>query len=150
LIAAGKAKPMVVVMPAGHTSRTGGPRPAGSPDEFVQEFLSDIMPYAVSHYRVHTDSHHRAIAGLSMGGGQTLNIAVPHADKFAYVGFYSSGIFGVTGPPPMAAAPGAAGGPAGGSLPPASPRPSPSWEQQHLAELDNVAARKALKVLWFS
>ena len=151
LVASGKAKPMVVVMPAGHTSR--GPRSPGSPDEFVQEFLSDIMPYAESHYRVYTDSHHRAIAGLSMGGGQTLNIAVPHADKFAYVGVYSSGVFGITGPPPMAAAPGAAGGPAGaagGSPPPASPPPGPSWEQQHIAELDNVAARKGLKVLWFS
>jgi enterochelin esterase family protein len=149
LIASGKAKAMVVVMPAGHTSRTGGPRPPGSPDEFVQEFLSDIMPYAESHYRVYTDQHHRAIAGLSMGGGQTLNIAVPHADKFAYVGVYSSGIFGII-PPPMAATPGAAGGaaPPGGA--PAGPPPGPSWEQQHLVELDNVAARKGLKVLWFS
>jgi enterochelin esterase family protein len=97
LIAARKAKQMVVVMPAGHTSQTmggrgaGGGRASGAPDEFVQEFVTDIMPYAESHYRVYTDRPRRAIAGLSMGGGQTLNIAIPHLDKFAYIGVYSSG-----------------------------------------------------------
>ena len=141
LIAARKAKPMVVVMPAGHTSQTmggrgaGGGRAPGAPDEFVQEFVTDIMPYAESHYRVHADRLRRAIAGLSMGGGQTLNIAIPHLDKFAYIGVYSSGIFGIVpsgrGPAPEAV-------------------PGPTWEQQHLAELDNAAARKGLKLLWFS
>jgi enterochelin esterase family protein len=150
LIAAGKAKPMVVIMPAGHTSRAPGSiRITGAPDEFVQEFLSDIMPYAETHYRVYTDQRHRAIAGLSMGGGQTLNIAVPHLDKFAYVGVYSSGIFGITGPPP-ATAPGATGGAISSSSPTASSPAAPSWEHQHLTELDNAAARKGLKLLWFS
>src|SRR5438445_2066061 len=73
LIAAKKAKPMIVVMPAGHTSQTGGGR--GSSDEFIQDFLNDIMPYAEAHYRVINDLAHRAIAGLSMGGSQTLNAA---------------------------------------------------------------------------
>jgi enterochelin esterase family protein len=66
LIAAKKAKPMVVVMPAGHTGpfmfrppRSGSSRP--STDEFVSDFLNDIMPYAESHYRAHTDQRHRAI-----------------------------------------------------------------------------------------
>jgi len=126
MIAAKQAKPMVVVMPAGHTSQTfggRGGRAPGAPDEFVQDFLTDIMPYAESHYRVYTDRAHRAIAGLSMGGSQTLNISIPHLDKFAYIGVYSSGILG-----------NAASG----------------WEEQHTAELDNAAAKKGLKLVWFS
>ena len=76
LIAAGKAKPMLVVMPAGHT----GPfrRDRSGPDEFAQDFVNDIMPYVEANYRVKTDRNSRAMAGLSMGGGQTLNIGVPH------------------------------------------------------------------------
>jgi enterochelin esterase family protein len=135
LIASKKAKPMVIVMPAGHTS----PRPPRSldfNDEFVKDFVEDIMPYAETHYRVLRDRQHRAIAGLSMGGAQTLNIAIPHADEFAYVGVYSSGIFGIV---PI-------GGPAAALDPPAGP----TWEQQHLAELDNAAAKKGLKLFWFS
>src|SRR5580693_3871884 len=96
LIAAGKAKPMVIVMPAGHTT-TRPLRSLDFNDEFVKDFVEDIMPYAETHYRVLKDRQHRAIAGLSMGGAQTLNIAIPHADEFAYVGVYSSGIFGIAG-----------------------------------------------------
>ena len=44
------------------------------------------------------DREHRAIAGLSMGGGQTLNIAIAHLDKFGYIGVFSSGLFGIAGP----------------------------------------------------
>ena len=137
LIAAGKAKPMVVVMPAGHT----GPfrfRPpsddASRPrvDEFVQDFLNDIMPYAEKNYRVYTDQQHRAIAGLSMGGGQTLNIAIPNLEKFAYAGVFSSGIFGITGR--------GFGADSGG----------PTWEEQHKETLDNADLRKGLKLLWFA
>jgi len=143
LIAAKKAKPMVVIMPAGHTSQTFGGRGAGrgpgGQDEFVQEFLTDIQPYAESHYRVYTDKPHRAIAGLSMGGSQTLNIALPHLEKFAYIGVYSSGLLGII---PMGR---------GGAAPAAAPAtPPPSWEEQHKAELDNLSARKGLKLLWFS
>ena len=50
------------------------------------------MPYVEKNYRVLTDRQSRAIAGLSMGGDQTLNIAIPHLEKFAYVGVFSSGI----------------------------------------------------------
>ncbi|HXT40337.1 MAG TPA: alpha/beta hydrolase-fold protein [Candidatus Angelobacter sp.] len=132
LIAAGKAKPMVVVMPAGHTSafRFGGPR--STVDEFAQDFVSDIMPHVEKHYRVYTDRQHRAIAGLSMGGGQTLNIGIPHLDKFAYLGVYSSGIFGITG-----------GGPGG------APQ-GPSFEEQHKAILDDAKLKKGLKLFWFA
>ena len=109
LIAAKKAKPMVIVMPAGHTGPFNFERPASGcaahpdfNDDFVKDFVSDIMPYAETHYRVLRDRQHRAIAGLSMGGAHTLNIAIPHADEFAYVGVYSSGIFGIV--PALAAA----------------------------------------------
>jgi enterochelin esterase-like enzyme len=134
LIAAKKAKPMVVVMPAGHTTRTfGGRRAPGAPDEFVEDFMTDIMPYAETHYRVYTDRAHRAIAGLSMGGSQTLNIAIPHLEKFAYIGVFSSGLIG------------SFGGRAG-----AAPPAGPTWEQQHQAELDNASAKKGLRLFWFS
>jgi enterochelin esterase-like enzyme len=137
LIAAGTVKPMIVVMPAGHTRAFGfgggGPRPPT--DEFVQDFLNDIMPCVEKNYRVYTDHAHRAIAGLSMGGGQTLNIAIPHLEQFAYVGVYSSGIFGITGR-----------GPGANSNAP----PGPSWEEQHRAVLDDAKLKKGLKLFWFS
>jgi enterochelin esterase-like enzyme len=133
LIAAGKAKPMVVVMPAGHTSASGF-NPGGA-DDFVEDFLNDILPYAETHYRVYADRQHRAIAGLSMGGGQTLNIAIPHLEKFGYVGVYSAGIFGITG--------GGRGGAPGATA-------GQTWEQQHTDALDNAELKKGLKLLWFS
>jgi len=131
LIAAKKAKPMVIVMPAGHTAQTGGLIGApGSQDDFIAEFSADIMPYAESHYRVQTDRQHRAIAGLSMGGTQTLGIAIPHLEQFAYIGVFSSGLIGglLTG----------------------SATTNTSWEEQHRAQLDNPAAKKGLKLVWFS
>lgn len=139
LIAGKKAKPMVVVMPAGHTGPfTFRPPSSGSSrpptDEFVPDFLNDVMPYAESHYRVHTDPPHRAIAGLSMGGGQTLNIVIPNPGKFAYIGVFSSGIFGIIG-----------GGPGGAAAP-----PGPTWEEQHKDALDNAEARKGIKLVWFA
>lgn len=133
LIAAQKAKPMVVVMPAGHTGpfRFGGPRP--SVDEFVQDFRNDIQPYVETHYRVDTDRQHRAIAGLSMGGSQTLNIAFPNLKEFAYVGVFSSGIFGITGR-------GRDGAPVEG----------PTWEEQNKEVLDSAELKKGLKLVWFA
>ena len=98
----------------------------------MQDFLNDIIPYAESHYRVLTDRAHRAIAGLSMGGSQTLNAAIPHLDKFAYIGVFSSGLIGSFA---------RAGQPA---------PTGPSWEEQHKADLDNAAAKKGLKLFWFS
>lgn len=131
LIAAGKAKPMVVVMPAGHTSafRTGPARDGVRIDEFNEDFLNDIMPYVEKNYRVQADQAHRAIAGLSMGGGQTLNAAFGSLDKFAYIGVFSSGIFGITG---------------------GFGAQSPSWEEQHKAVLDNADLKKGVKLVWFA
>jgi len=134
LIAEHTAKPMIVVMPAGHTGpfiprAPGSPRP---PDKFVQEFLDDILPCVEARYRVRRDAPNRALAGLSMGGGQTLAIGIPHLDKFAYLGVFSSGVFGITG--------------RGGTNAPAGP----SWEEQHLAALDNPKFKKGVKLIWFA
>jgi enterochelin esterase family protein len=133
LIADQKAKPTVVVMPAGHTGpfgQRGAGAAAGVParDEFQEDFIGDIMPYAESHYRVHTDQARRAIAGLSMGGSQTLNAAFSMLDKFAYIGVFSSGLnLGTPG----------GGGAAG-------------WEESHKAALDNPKLKKGVKLIWMS
>ena len=124
LIAAKKAKPMIVVMPAGHTRPLGSPRPegvAGRPpvDEFVADFMTDIMPYIEKHYRVIADKQHRAIAGLSMGGGQSLNISIANLDKFGYIGVFSAGIFGIAG----------SGRP--GAYQPDHANGAPTFEEQH-------------------
>jgi len=166
LIATKKAKPMVVVMPAGHNQNTtggGGGRGAGAapadpnvappPDEFTQDFLTDIMPYAETHYRIVTDRAHRAIAGLSMGGSQTLNVAIPHLNEFAYIGVFSSGLLGAFGGGRGGRGPGAASGPLVAAPAPdastAATGPS-QWEKQHMAELDNAGWKKGLKLVWFS
>lgn len=132
LIAAKKARPMVIVMPAGHTSAggQGGARPAV--DEFSQDFLNDVIPYIETNYRVHTDRKNRAMAGLSMGGGQTLNIGIPNLEKFAYLGVYSSGVFGII---PRPNAPAAQG---------------PTFEEQHKAILADAKLKKGLKLFWFA
>ncbi len=57
---------------------------------FENDLLHDIIPYIDSHYSVYTDRDHRALAGLSMGGGQTLNIGLVHPETFAFVGGFSS------------------------------------------------------------
>jgi enterochelin esterase-like enzyme len=138
LIAAKKAKPMIVVMPAGHTSVSGPRMGPGGRDEFAEDFMRDIMPYVDKHYRVLPGRANRAIAGLSMGGNQTLSIAMAHVDQFAYVGVFSSGVFSMNRPP---AAPGAAATP-----PPAGP--PAEWEAARKEMLDNPAHKKGMKLIW--
>jgi enterochelin esterase-like enzyme len=107
LLAAKKAKPMLIVMPNGSL-----PRPANSPaftpgttpspevaaalnaaqERFTNELLNDIVPYIEKNYRALTGTKNRALAGLSMGGGQTLRAVTSHPDKFAYVGVWSAGL----------------------------------------------------------
>ena len=150
LIAAKKATPMIVVMPAGHTSQTTGGRgaaPGAVADEFEQDFVKDVMPYVEKSYRVIADRPHRAIAGLSMGGNQTLNIATSHLDQFTYVGVFSSGLISIFG-----GGRGRGPAPAPGAAAPPAPviAPDPAWEQQHMAALDNATAKKGLKLFWFS
>ena len=95
LIAAGKAKPMIVVMPAGHTPP--GQAGAAAPDAFARDLLGDVVPYVERNYRTLPGREHRAIAGLSMGGQQTLNIGLPNLDRFSHLGVFSSGWFGESG-----------------------------------------------------
>jgi enterochelin esterase-like enzyme len=135
LIAAGKARPMVVVMPMGHT----GPFRFGPPgdrsferqmEEFGDDFVKDLKPYVEKNYRTIAGRENRAIAGLSMGGAQTLNVAYSHLEDYGYVGVFSSGIFGIVG------------GPNGGS-------PDKRWEEDHKSTLDDAELKKGLRLVWF-
>jgi enterochelin esterase-like enzyme len=163
LIAASKARPMIVVMPAGHTSRSSTSAMGRSATEdFVNDFVNDVMPYVERHYRVLKGRASTAIAGLSMGGGQSLNVAIPHLDRFGYIGVYSSGLLGAfpeltsrgRGTAPAAPAAPAAAAPAVASAPPASAPNSPQtaveWEKANAATLDNPALKKGLRLLWFA
>ncbi|MCE2804945.1 MAG: hypothetical protein LW700_06985 [Gemmataceae bacterium] len=136
LIAAGKAKPMVVVMPAGHTGVFqwgGGGKPFDKQmEEFGDDFSKDLRPLVEKTYRVKTDRGSRAIAGLSMGGAQTLNVAFSNLGDYGYVGVFSSGVFGIVG-----------GGPGGGA------QPNRQWEESRKATLDNAELKKGLKLVWF-
>jgi enterochelin esterase family protein len=107
LLAAKKAKPMLVVMPNGSMPRptnlpaaTPGAQPTpevvaartAAQERFSNELLKDIIPLVEKNYRVLPGRENRAIAGLSMGGGQTLRVVTSHPDQFAYVGVWSAGI----------------------------------------------------------
>src|SRR5690348_4241269 len=127
LIAESKAKPMVVVMPLGHTIQswwtgpaqnaagTGGPggapgtpgaapggpgagrgAPSGDLQLFGKDLINDVMPLVESNFKVSKKADDRAIAGLSMGGGQTLNIAFNRPELFRYVVMMSPAVFGNT------------------------------------------------------
>jgi enterochelin esterase-like enzyme len=133
LISEKKGKPMVVVMPAGHTTKnfSMGGGVSSMVDEFSNDFINDIMPYVENNYRVLTDRRNRAIAGLSMGGMQTLNITMKDLGKFSYIGIFSSGIFGL-----------------GNAMP--AQAPSPSFEEEYKSMLDNSDLKKGLKLIWFA
>jgi enterochelin esterase family protein len=127
LIAAKTAKPMVVVMPAGHVGpfAFGSPMPmSGGPPaaRFEDDFEKDLRPYIEKTYRVETDRANRAIAGLSMGGGQTLNLFAAKPTDYSAVGVFSSAVF------------------ARGD----------EWEKANKDRLSAKEARDGLKVLWFA
>ncbi|MGB3799426.1 MAG: alpha/beta hydrolase-fold protein [Lewinella sp.] len=82
LIADGQAEPMLIVMPYGNV------RPATMAD-FTRDVVDEILPYMEANYPVVADAAHRAVAGFSVGGGQTLNIGLTNTDKFAYVCSYA-------------------------------------------------------------
>ena len=103
LLAAKKVKPMIVVMPNGSMPRPanasaqapgGGPSPAAieAQNRFADELLNNVIPNVEKNFRVLANRENRAIAGLSMGGGQTLRVAPTNLDKFAYIGVWSSGV----------------------------------------------------------
>ena len=94
LIASGKAKPMIVVMPNTEGCAAAEPSPIGSDDKCSQEYLKDIIPYVDSHYRTKASREYRALAGLSMGGFVVMHTGLPHLDTFSELYIYSSGHFG--------------------------------------------------------
>jgi enterochelin esterase-like enzyme len=124
LLAAGDAQPMIVVMPDGHTTRFGAGGRGLNSEDFVREFTADIKPYVEEHYRVRTGRAATAIAGLSMGGAQTLDIAFDNLADYGYIGVYSSGVFGIAD--------------------------STDWETRHRAKLDDAALKRGLSLVWFS
>lgn len=91
LIAAGKAKPMIMVMPNTHGCASGTPSAPGKDDACTQEYLKDIIPYVDSHYRTKANRENRALAGLSLGGFVVLHSGLPHLDTFSELYVYSSG-----------------------------------------------------------
>ncbi len=107
LIALGKAEPMIVVMTNGNANQAGAqndiPLPAsqrqmGMADymkyigKFEENLVKDVVPFIEKHYRTFTDKDHRAIAGLSMGGGHTQTITNNNPGMFGYIGVFSMGI----------------------------------------------------------
>ncbi|HEY2155135.1 MAG TPA: alpha/beta hydrolase-fold protein, partial [Isosphaeraceae bacterium] len=95
LIAEGKATPMIVVMPNGRAQKNDRPEGniyAAAPAfaAFEQDLLKDVIPAIESRYSVQADREHRALAGLSMGGGQSLNFGLAHLDTFAWIGAFSA------------------------------------------------------------
>jgi enterochelin esterase-like enzyme len=94
LIATGKAKPMIIVMEKGYASRAGEPavpaeRGRGDGGAFEDVMLKDVIPMIDATYRTLADKEHRAIAGLSMGGGQALRIGLTHLETFSVVASFS-------------------------------------------------------------
>jgi enterochelin esterase family protein len=105
LIAAGSCRPMIIVMAYGYARRAGKPapdltgKPFGSPEmmramqEMAAAFEDDmtqvLIPYIDSNFRTIPDRDHRAMAGLSMGGGQTFQVTMNHLDLFSYIGGFS-------------------------------------------------------------
>jgi enterochelin esterase family protein len=91
LIAAGKAKPMIIVMPAGHTPDRAGGNILGNPD-FGNDLLKDLIPAIDATFRTDAKAQARAMAGLSMGGAHTIQFGLPHPEVFRYIGIFSMGL----------------------------------------------------------
>ena len=87
LIAAGKIKPSIIVMPNGNATGTGI---NDGWENYTKDLIGSLIPYVDSHYSTYADREHRAIGGLSMGGGQTFNIGLTNLDYFAYIGSFSA------------------------------------------------------------
>ncbi len=86
LFAEGKIVPMIVVMPNGFARKPGETDRRGSSENFEKDLLTDLIPYVESHYSVKADRENRALAGLSMGAGQSLSIGLKNLDRFAWIG----------------------------------------------------------------
>jgi len=132
LIAAGKAKPMIVVMPFGHPEPSpivGHPAPFAARDgaAFARDLIDEIMPLVQRTYRASSQADQRAVAGFSMGGGQALAIGLSRLDLFHAIGAFSGSISVV-----------------GGELTAAA------IDAQYGAILDDGVANDALRLVWLA
>lgn len=87
LMAAGKAEPMIVVMPSGDIKTNSDVRTAAG--DITDVLIKDLVPYIDKTFRTYTDRDHRAMAGLSRGGFQTCTAVSKNMDKFAWMGTFS-------------------------------------------------------------
>jgi enterochelin esterase-like enzyme len=98
LLADGKLRPLVVVMPFGYAYAPNDSGGVGLPNSdrqasgFSRDLIEDLIPFVQASYRVYTDRDHRAIVGLSMGGGQALRIGLGHLDLFSRVAGFSAAV----------------------------------------------------------
>jgi enterochelin esterase family protein len=105
LMADGKMKPLVVVMPFGYAAARTGAAGRGDAAEnkmqregFTRDFLEDVIPLVDRTYRVFADRDHRAISGLSLGGAQSLAIGLTHPELFSRIAAFSSAMGAATNP----------------------------------------------------
>lgn len=99
LLAAKKAKPMLIVMDCGYAMKPGeppAPAEAGrgpvQRNHFPEVVIDELIPLIDAKFRTLPDRDHRAMAGLSMGAGQAVQITLTHLDKFSYIGSFSGGL----------------------------------------------------------
>ncbi len=94
LIAEGKARPMIVVMPAGHAVPFTAPRggPVSNNELFEQYLVKEVIPLVESKYRTAPGPRNRVLAGLSMGGGHTIYTGFKNAGLFSALGIFSPGL----------------------------------------------------------
>jgi len=91
LLADKKLQPFIIVFPSGNATAVPGDEKQGDRTQaaystpYHQDLLEDIIPFVESRYSVYADRNHRAIAGMSMGGGQTLNIGLTNLDRFGWI-----------------------------------------------------------------
>jgi len=94
LIAAKKAKPMIVVMPSGNLPFPGMGKVDPLLDRFTNDLLKDVVPHVEKQFRVKTGAKNRALAGVSMGGAQTMHVLATYPERFGYVALWSASMFG--------------------------------------------------------
>ena len=97
LLAVGKARPMLIVMTDGHPVKADNRDPgarAQNTARFSEDLLTEVIPLIERTYRVNASREHRALAGLSMGGMQTIAVGLPNLDKFSHLGVFSAGAGG--------------------------------------------------------
>ncbi|MGD8501390.1 MAG: alpha/beta hydrolase-fold protein, partial [Phycisphaerales bacterium] len=93
LLAKNKCRPLLIVMPYGHTpSAPPVMRSIGNYGDFQRDIVEDVIPFVHKHYRVSADRQDRAVAGLSMGGGQALTVGLGNLELFGWVGAFSSAV----------------------------------------------------------